>query len=1057
MRDEGQGEGGGVGLPFSFSGVELHASGASSLRVSLSAIADGGISLLAADEAGGLVASIDSVVVREISPARLGAVRGAQHDSLFRMEWVKNVPVSAVVPAGGLAVLGAEDSSLARSVSATEAPVVVYADLGALREALDGGASLPGAVLFDCGLDGDGAEPSELVSVHRGAQRALGLVQGWLLDERFAGSRLVLVTRNAVGVGTGEDIPGLAQSPVWGLLRSAQSENPERFVLIDIDDEDVSSAALSTALSADEPQLAVREGAMFAPRLARAGSGGVLAAPEGVSEWRLDAGTKGTLEELSLVPAPEMAEPLGPRQVRVSVRAGGLNFRDVLIALDMYPGEAAMGGEGAGVVLELGAEVKGLAVGDRVMGLFSGFGPVSAADHRLIARIPEGWSFAQAASVPTAFLTAYYALVDLAGLQAGERVLVHAGTGGVGMAAVRLAGYLGAEVFSTASPPKWRTLRSLGLDEAHIASSRTLEFKERFTEGTGGRGVDVVLDSLAGEFVDASLDLLAGGGRFIEMGKTDIRDTDEVSEAHPGVSYRAFDLIEAGPERIAEMLGELLELFESGVLEPLPLTAWDVRRAPEAFRFMSQARHTGKIVLATPAPAIDPQGTVLITGGTGALGALLARHLVSEHGVGHLLLASRRGGDAEGALELQAELESLGAEVTIAAFDVSRREDLARLLELVAEEHPLRGVVHAAGVLDDGVIDSLTVERLDRVLLAKSDAAWHLHELTEHMDLSMFVLFSSAAAAFGSSGQGNYAAANAFLDALAVHRRAHGLPGSSLAWGLWEQASGMTEDMDDTDRSRMARSGLRTLASEEGLRLFDSATSAGEALMLPVPLDLTALRAQARMGALPALFSDLVRVPTRRSNDEGRSLALRLAATPKDEHESVVLELVRTQVATVLGHTSAETIDKQRTFKELGFDSLAAVELRNRLGAAAGLRLPATLVFDYPTASAVTWYLLGEIVQDGVAAAGEAELDRLERVLPSIASDGGERARITARLQALLSNLGQSEQGDGGVAVAQKIDSASDDELFRYLDEKAYASGAVGTGTLDGSDERDAR
>jgi polyketide synthase 12 len=1054
-RDEGRGAGG-VGLPFAFSGVDLHASGAASLRVSLSAAADDGIALLAADEAGGLVASVDSLVVREISPARLGAMRGAQHDSLFRMEWVKHIPVAAGVPAGGLVVLGAEDSSLARAVSAAETPVAVYADLGALREALDGGATLPRAVLFDGAPDGtDGAEPSELVSAHRGAQRALGLLQGWLLDERFEGSRLVVVTRDAVGVGAGEGVSGLAQSPVWGLVRSAQSEHPERFVLIDIDDSDASSAILAAALGSDEPQRAVREGTVFAPRLARASSGSVLTVPEGVPEWRLHTGTKGTLEGLSLVPAPEMAEPLGPDQVRVGVRACGLNFRDVLVALDMYPGEAAMGGEGAGVVLELGAEVEGLAVGDRVMGLLSGFGPVSVTDRRLIARIPKGWSFAQAASVPTAFLTAYYALVDLAGLRPGEKVLVHAGAGGVGMAAVRLAEHLGAEVFATASPAKWRTLRSLGLDEAHIASSRTLEFRERFMEGSGGRGVDIVLDSLAGEFVDASLDLLSEGGRFIEMGKTDIRDPDEVAKTHPGVSYRAFDLIEAGPERIGEMLGELLALFQADALEPLPCTAWDMRRAPEAFRFMSQARHTGKIVLAPPPPAIDPQGTVLITGGTGALGALLARHLVTEHGVGHLLLTSRRGGDAEGALALQAELESLGAEVTIATSDVSRREDVEGLLDLVAEEHPLCGVVHAAGVLDDGVIDSLTAERLDRVLLAKVDGAWHLHELTEQMDLSIFVLFSSAAAAFGSSGQGSYAAANAFLDALAAHRRARGLPGSSLAWGLWEQAGGMTEDLDDADRSRMARAGLRTLASDEGLRLFDAATDASEALLLPVPLDLTALRAQARMGALPALFSELVRVPARRSNDEGRSLALRLAATPQGEHESIVLELVKTQVATVLGHTSAETIDKHRTFKELGFDSLAAVELRNRLGAAAGLRLPATLVFDYPTASAVTWYLLGEIVKDGAAPSGEAELDRLERVLPAIASDDGERARITARLQALLSDLSRSEQGEGGVAVAQKIDSASDDELFRYLDEKAYASGAVGAGVLDGSNERD--
>jgi polyketide synthase 12 len=1056
----------GVRLPFSFGGVELHAPGAASLRVSLSRTTDDAISLLVVDEAGGLVASVDSLMVREIPEAQLGGARGAYRDSLFRMAWGER-SVPARDPAGGLAVLGGEDSPLARSLGGVGCSLEVYADAGALGEALDGGAPLPGAVLFDCALDGvggagegaavDGGDSNALALAHRNVQLVLALLQDWLADERLSGSPLVLMTRGAVAVEAAEDLPALAQSPVWGLVRSAQSEHPERFLLVDVDGDDASWGVLPGALACEEPQLAVREGAVFAPRIARLGSGGVLAAPPGVDEWHLKAGAGGTLEELSLVPSPEAGRPLERREVRIGVRAGGLNFRDVLIALGMYPGAATVGGEGAGTVLELGSEAEGFAVGDRVMGLFSGFGPVSVADCRLIARVPEGWSFAQAASVPTAFLTAHYALVDLAALKPGERVLVHAATGGVGMAAVQLARHLGAEVFVTASPPKWQVLRSLGFDDAHIASSRTLEFKERFLDETDGRGMDVILDSLAGEFVEASLDLLVDGGRFIEMGKTDIRDPDEVAEEHPSVSYRAFDLMEAGAERLEEMLGELLELFGAGVLEPLPVSAWDVRRAPQAFRVMSQARHTGKIVLDLQ-PAIDPEGTVLITGGTGTLGALLARHLVSVHSVGHLLLTSRRGPDAEGAPELQAELESLGADVTIAACDVSQREDLARLFDSISEEHPLGAVVHAAGVLDDGVIGSLTPERLDRVLRAKADAAWYLHELTEHMDLQAFVLFSSAAAAFGSPGQANYSAANAFLDALAAHRRARGLVGSSMAWGLWEDASGMTGGLSEADRSRMTRSGLCALRSEEGLRLFDGALDAGEAFMLPIPLDLQALRARARMGLLPALFSDLVRVPTRRTNEESASLARRLATTPEAEREGMVIDLVTVQVAMVLGHASPEAVDTQRTFKELGFDSLTAVELRNRLNAATGLRLPATLVFDHPTTTAVASYLLDEAAQERTATPGEAELDRLECVvLPAIASDDTERARITARLQALLARLGQPRQEEDGVSVAEKIDLASDDELFKYLDEKAYASGEILAGALNPSEERESR
>jgi NADPH:quinone reductase-like Zn-dependent oxidoreductase len=344
----------------------------------------------------------------------------------------------------------------------------------------------------------------------------------------------------------------------------------------------------------------------------------------------------------------------------------------VLNALGMYPGEAGpLGGEGAGVVLEVGTDVTHLAPGDRVMGLFpAAFGPIAVADHRMVTRMPEGWSFPQAASIPVVFLTAYYGLVDLGHLKPGERVLVHAAAGGVGMAAVQLARHLGAEVFGTASPSKWHTLRALGFDEAHLASSRTLDFEEHFLHATERRGVDVVLDCLAREFVDASLRLLPRGGRFLEMGKTDIRTQEAVALVHPGVAYRAFDTSEAGPERMQQMLTELLALFERGVLHPLPVTTWTsaVRRRPSASsakRAIRQDRPYGA------APA-RPDGTVLITGGTGTLGSLVARHVVKKHGVRHLLLTSRKGPGAPEADARKTELEALGARVTLASLRYGR-------------------------------------------------------------------------------------------------------------------------------------------------------------------------------------------------------------------------------------------------------------------------------------------------------------------------------------------------------------------------------------------------
>ncbi len=440
--------------------------------------------------------------------------------------------------------------------------------------------------------------------------------------------------------------------------------------------------------------------------------------------------------------------------------------------------------------------------------------------------------------------------------------------------------------------------------------------------------------------------------------------------------------------------------------------------------------------------SIDPHGTVLITGGTGVLGGLLARYLVCEHGVDHLLLASRRGGEAQGAAELRAELELLGAKVTIAACDVADREALRGLLGSVPEEFPLRGVVHAAGVIDDCVIGSLTAERLDGVFASKVDAAWSLHELTEHLDLSIFVLFSSAAGTLGSPGQGSYAAANAFLDALAAHRRTRGLTSVSMAWGFWEEASGLTGGLSETDRSRMKRSGMGALSSQEGLELFDASLNAGEALMLPAPLDLAVLRTQARAGVLPTIFAGLVQMPARRASDAGRSLARRLAGVSEAEREAVVLDMVRGEVAAVLGFASPAAIDIHRAFKDLGFDSLAAVELRNRLNTTTGLRLPATLVFDHPTTVALAGYLGKHFEGDQeIRGAVDVEFDRLENLLASIASESEMQGRLklrwrafNSRMQRLLTNGSSSDMLDEP-DVGTDEDLGTDDDVFAFLDE----------------------
>ncbi len=432
--------------------------------------------------------------------------------------------------------------------------------------------------------------------------------------------------------------------------------------------------------------------------------------------------------------------------------------------------------------------------------------------------------------------------------------------------------------------------------------------------------------------------------------------------------------------------------------------------------------------------SLDPQRSVLITGGTGLLGRLLARHLVVEHGVRSLLLTSRRGPDAPGAGELQAELEALGARVSVVACDVGERPAVQALLEEVPEEWPLGAVIHAAGVIDDGVVESLTAERVRPVLASKLSGAWHLHELTGDMQLQAFVLFSSAASTLGSPGQGSYAAANAFLDTLAAYRRARGQACVSLAWGLWGPEGGLTGELDQASLTRIARAGVRPLSAVQGLELYDAASALDEALLLPIDLDLATLRRHAQAGLLPALLRGLVRVPLARAAERG-SLARRLADAPEAEHESIVAELVLAETAAVLGHSSARAVDPELSFQELGFDSLTAVELRNRLNAIAGLRLEATLLFDYPRPAQVVGHILEQVSQSGVApgALMDAELDRLQARLSAIGEEEGERQRVALRLQALLEEL-RMPAAAGGVEVAERIQSASAEEVLDFID-----------------------
>ncbi|WP_425558746.1 SDR family NAD(P)-dependent oxidoreductase [Catenulispora subtropica] len=1105
----GDGFGGTPQVPFAWADVQVHAVDATAARVRI-APGPAGVRVDLADATGGLIVSVGSLTMRELPSDTFDAGAALAREALFRVSWQ---PAPAVEEADdaetdgtGWAILGPDRGlDLPRAAH--------YADLDALTAALADGAPVPHTVVAFCqappkpdkpatNIKGGvlGAVSGALTGVAKGAgiqsvagkvaDKVVGsvagsfagavkgfaatapsgggdyhdaaglargvvvgtqtLVQAWLKADGLTASRLVVVTHRAVDAGAEAAVrPGTAG--VWGLIRVAASENPGRVFAADVDDVAGSGPALAAGLAVGEAEFAVRGGQIRVPRMVRADRG--LTVPEGVAPggWALGYEGQGTLECLRLVPADGATVELEAGQVRVGLRATGVNFRDVLTVLGVYPGPPGpLGLEGAGVVLEVGPGVSKFRVGDRVMGLFTGgFSPVIAADTRALIPVPDGWTFAQAAGAPVAFATAHYALVELAGLSRGESVLIHAAAGGVGSAAVQLARHLGADVYGTASPSKWPVVQDLGVTPEHIASSRTLDFEEKFADLTGGRGIDVVLNSLTGEFIDASLRLMHRGGRFVEMGKTDLREPGTVTGEY-GVSYQAFDLLEEGTEKIGAILAELDPLFRSGVLHAPPVACWDVRRAAEAFRFLSQGFNIGKVVLTLPA-AVRTPGPVLVTGASGALGALVARHLAATGQAGELILASRRGADAEGAAALAAELAELGTDVRVAACDVASAKQLGGMFTKLKQTGTLvRGVVHTAGVLDDAVFGSLTPERTEAVLRPKLDGAWHLHEVTRDLDLDLFVLFSSVAGVIGSAGQGNYAAGNTFMDALAGFRRRSGLPAVSMAWGPWKledtAAGGMAGTLDSGHWDRMARQGLAPLSGPDGLTLLDVAAGASDALLVAAKMDLARL---ARQGTDPIpMLSQLVRrgggAGARRAAGRGgaqaqQGLAERLATLAPEERHEALLQILRTQTALVLGIGNAQAIQTHRSFRDLGFDSLTAVELRNRLTAATGLALPATMIFDFPTPDALAEHIAAELGggapadDDAPLVSAFSGLEKVESFLAKIVTDTSARGRLETRLRGILTALGAGEEG-AGASVADQIQDADDDDIFDFID-----------------------
>lgn len=798
-----------------------------------------------------------------------------------------------------------------------------------------------------------GTDDDPVAAQRRGLGGALTLAQA--MDDLDL--RSWIVTRGARAVDGPPTAP--EQATLNGFGAGLRAERPDAHcVNVDLDSNggvDDAVHALINVLGVAEAAVAnevvaVRDGHRFVPRMRPVEPRRAAVIPGAA---RLASSSYGVLDGLHDQPMERRAP--GPGEVEVEVEVTGLNFRDVLVALDLYPERSEVfGDECVGTIVRTGDGVEAVRTGDRVVALAPGaFAThvVTAAD--LTHRLPDNVGAEDAATIPMTFLTAHYALVMLGKMRAGERVLVHAGAGGVGMAAIQIAQAVGAEVFATAgSDAKRATLADLGVE--HVFDSRSLDFADGVLAATDGAGVDLVLNSLADEFIQRSVDVVATDGRFLEIGRRDVWSAERMATERPDIDYHVVflgDLSVNDPPAIQTMLRELMPRFETGELRPLPRTTYDNDQLVDAFRLMAQARHTGKVVVRRAAPA-TLDGTYLVTGGTGGIGIEVAGHLI-ERGVRSMALVSRNP-PANEVTTTADTWRAAGVDVRFFIADAADRTALAGVVaDIDADMEPLRGIVHAAGVTDDALIADQSWKRIESTLTPKLAGAINLCDLTEGRELAMFVLMSAASPVIGAPGQINYVASNAVLDALATARHTADRPMLSIGWGAWDRV-GMTADIDDAAVQRMERRGLRAMPVELALAAFDDADATAsheQPHLLAIDLDRglldeRGLFAEIRNGEDPTDAADT-------------ALLAAWVDTVSGMRRTVISGFVTGEARKVLGLSSGTPIPMRQPLAELGLDSLMAVELRNAIGAALGEPQPATLLFDHPTSAALVDHLLG--------------------------------------------------------------------------------------------------
>ena len=952
-------------------------------------------------------------------------------------------------------------------------------DWQALLGTLPSDVPLNGVVhLAAADADGGSATTEQMATaVRRAAASALALMQGLADADATTAKGVWFVTRGGQ-VLEHESAEGVAGAVLWGFGKVAAREASHfqpRMIDLDPAATELPPGISDEFLHPDpETHIAYRGGHRQAARLVRAGAGTErlsLPEPAGESAWLLEPDEGGALEGLRVEAAP--ARSLEPGEVRVAVEATGLNFWDMFRSLGVID-EGLLGGEFCGRVLEVGPGVSTVQEGDRVVGLaFGTFSAEAVTCEDMVAPAPPRIGVTALATMPTAFVSAALSF-DLAALSAGERVLIHAAAGGVGLAAVQLAQAAGAEVFATASAPKRDYLRSLGVE--HVFDSRSTSFGEQILEATSGEGVDVVLNSLTGEgFIDTSLSCLAGGGRFVELARVDILTPEEMSRARPDVGYWILELDvlkEHDPAQAGDALRRVMQRLAAGELAPLAHTRWSLAEVGAGMKFMRAARHIGKIVFAASpleTGSLRADRTYLVTGGLGGIGCTVAGWL-HDRGAGAIVLNGRRDPDPEAA-EAIAELRERGATVSVELADMTDAAAVDAMLARVSETlPPLAGVIHSVGVLSDAALANQSWESFERVLWPKVLGAWHLHRATADRDLDMFVLFSSVAGVLGNPGQANHAAANAFLDVLAAHRRSLGLAGQSIAWGAW---SGLGEAEEQRERiaAQLEAAGTGWITPQHGLEAFDHLVRQDPTAPMVASVDwqMVADDHESRSPVLEDLLAAVTSEAGSRQ-DSQTDLLSELGASPSTGHEQILARFLQRELQAVMRLPDLPAASVE--FADLGMDSLMAVELRNRLnrGLAGAYTAANTVVFDYPSVQSLAAYLASELAASGGIDAPEGAGDarfaiQAPAVSPTEPDQGAvppdqdqaslaERAAASKPAARVVPSSPPVDDGIAIVGMACRFPGAPDlDSFWRQLEagENAVTDGRRDPGPWNGA------